>query len=307
MIDSSEIILIKTIADCGSLNKAADVLFLSQPTISKRLSRLEDTLKVTLFHRHNGGMTPTQAASYLIQKGKTIESQLNAMTRHIQLLAQLDSGTLNIGVGPIIEQIFIPTLLKHFSEQTGCIRTRLITGSNQKLTELLLKGEIDLAIGPFVEADVPDELICHLVKQDEIIFVARNEHPVFAQATPYSINQLTEYPSIGPDIPSDIIPNLPSQLLERFPTIACDNYATTKSLVLTSDHITGGPRALFTEEIKRQQLREISGLIGPVWKSYCVLRPETQHIPTVRHFLTVVNEHVCHERPLTILTETPGL
>lgn len=53
MLDSSDITIVATIAELGSISKAADKLNMSQPTLSKGLTRLEQVLAIDLFHRHS--------------------------------------------------------------------------------------------------------------------------------------------------------------------------------------------------------------------------------------------------------------
>lgn len=67
MLDVSDIKLLQKVTELGSINKAADELYMSQPTLSKRISRLEQTLNVKLFFRHSSGMQPTDVTNYLIK------------------------------------------------------------------------------------------------------------------------------------------------------------------------------------------------------------------------------------------------
>lgn len=294
MLESYDIHIIRTISDNGSLNKAADILCMSQSTLSKRLSRLESTLGVSLFYRHNGGMNPTPAAQYMIKQGNDIRDQLSSINRHIQMLGSLNDGELKVGIGPIIEQVLFPELLIQYSEVTNNIRIKLITGSTEQLSQLLQSGEIDVAIGPFVPQDVADNLSYSAVAQDQIVFVARTQHPVFLESEAFSLGSLTKYPSIGPEIPLNVKVNIPDNVLDSVPTITCGNYNTAKSLVMRSDYITGGPQTLFQQEIDSGELRVISGMPKPTWQAYLLLKPESEHIPSVAKFIEVVNNLPSH-------------
>ena len=76
MIDISDIHLVQVVSEVGSMTKAAEQLHISQPTLSKRISRLEQKLKMALFYRDTGGMVPTEAAKLLTQKSHKLTSQL---------------------------------------------------------------------------------------------------------------------------------------------------------------------------------------------------------------------------------------
>ncbi len=65
MVDISDFNMVEAICSTGSLTKAAEALFVSQPTLSKRLARLEDELGAKLFHRAPSGLRPTSIANFL--------------------------------------------------------------------------------------------------------------------------------------------------------------------------------------------------------------------------------------------------
>lgn len=215
MLDVSDIHILNTITETGSINKAAEKLFMSQPTLSKRVTRLEQVLKVELFHRHSTGMKPTEITNYLINNGKQIQSKLDAMCRHVELLSNLEGGTLNIGVSPIIEQLFFPKVLMDFVEDSKNVEITFQVELPDKLQQGVIDGEIDIAIGPFAPSELAHELVVTEVKDDFLIFVVRAGHPVSLLDGTVHTSKLNDYPSIGP--------------------------AMNKPIVMMSDHFTAGP------------------------------------------------------------------
>ncbi|MCG8669401.1 MAG: LysR family transcriptional regulator [Pseudomonadales bacterium] len=294
MLDSSDIKIIQTITENGSISKAAEAFNVTQPTLSKRLARLEHVLNIPLFYRHNGGMKPTPAAEYLIESGEKIQSQLDSMARHVGMLSELNEGSINVGVGPIIEQIYFPKVLLDFTEETSNIKFRMSTETDERLLELLLSGLIDIAIGPFSKEGIPDDVIATPVKSDNIVFVGRKDHPLLdADLSGMPMEVLSRYPSIGPAIPSSFAKTLESLGLDDFgPLITCDSYAVSKSVVSVSDYLTGGPEILFEKEISEGILVEIPINLNLVWTSYCVVKPESMEIPIVKKFLEVFNTYL---------------
>ena len=135
-MDVSEIQLIKTVARLGSLSEASKVLSQSQPTLSRKLSRLEDTLKTKLFHRSPKGLSPTKIADYIIGAAKPLDGHLRSIARYVELATQFEVGHLNIGVGPIIEQIFLPEVLKQFVASTGDVHISIVTEDDSTLLKL---------------------------------------------------------------------------------------------------------------------------------------------------------------------------
>ncbi|MFQ7451764.1 MAG: LysR family transcriptional regulator [Flavonifractor plautii] len=95
----SELIYFVTVAEQGSINKAAEKLFITQPNLSKAISNLENELKVRVFNRTNKGVALTDGGKKLYQYARTILNQMEL----IQGLSQKDRPrTLSIAAYPII-------------------------------------------------------------------------------------------------------------------------------------------------------------------------------------------------------------
>ncbi|MCG8533947.1 MAG: LysR family transcriptional regulator [Pseudomonadales bacterium] len=289
MLESSDVLIVQAISNSGSISKAAELLNMSQPTLSKRLARLEHSLNIALFHRHNGGMKPTKAAQYLIEQGKSVQTQLNAIHRHIEMLANLQTGNLNIGVGPIIEQLYFPKVLLDFAEETHNIKVTLLTESAERLIDHLASGDLDIIIGPLTASELSNELIVTPVKSANLIFVGRAGHPLLETPGPISLDALTHYPSIGPSIPKSFRSRIPEILT---PLITSENYTTSKSVVMFSDYITGGPELLFEKELQEGTLVELPVEINSVWTSFCAVKPESLEIPAVKKFMAVFDRYL---------------
>ncbi|NOJ21365.1 LysR family transcriptional regulator [Vibrio coralliilyticus] len=290
MLDVSDIKLLQKVTELGSINKAADELYMSQPTLSKRISRLEQTLNVKLFFRHSSGMQPTDVTNYLIKNGQLVQAKLDSMCRHVERLASLEGGKLNIGVGPIIEQLYFPKVLLDFVEQTSQVKTLLKTANASELLTMTMDGHLDVAVGPFNIDDLPNELISAPVQGAPIVFVARPEHPLFSDKK-LNWDKLKQYPVIAPDAGNTLKSYHSSQFNSDFVQITCDNYTTSKSLVKTSDFLTAGPRLLFSREIQQQQLAEIPLESNIYWQSSWIARREAVYTPTVNKFIKILESN----------------
>lgn len=295
MLESADIHLVNAITDVGSISKASELLNMSQPTLSKRLARLESALDLSLFHRHNGGMIPSDAAKYIIEQGRGVHSTLRAMERHLSMLSNVEKGSLHIGVGPIIDQIYFPNVLLDFTEESSNIRISLKTDSGQRLLELLQHGSIDVGIGPFRKSDIPDALISYPVQSANIILVCRSGHPLLDEINGNGVVPLTslaKYPSIGPKVPASFKALMPAAIQEYSALITCDNYMASKAVVSCSDYISGGPELLFEKELNQGSLVEIPVNLSMLWSSFCIVRPESLDIPAVKTFLDIFSRYL---------------
>lgn len=292
MLDVSDIYILKTIAETGSINKAAERLFMSQPTLSKRISRLEKVLNVELFHRGSTGMKTTQVTDYLINNGQQIQSQLDAMRRHVQLLSDLEGGELHIGVSPVIEQIYFPKVLLDFVEESKNIKISFRVEKTKTLIEHVANGELDIAIGPFESEAIPTDLNFTQIQSEPIVFVVRQGHPILANGKPAEMSELLQLPGIGPELNASAKTFFENQGLPSEIQITCDNYQIARSVVMTSDYYTAGPRQIFAKELNSGELVDLALPSGPDWQAFYLTRPESVYVPAVKKFIDVLSQYL---------------
>lgn len=288
MFDVSDIKQIRLIAELGSISKAAELLHMSQPTLSKRISRLETQLGIPLFHRSNAGMVATAAAIYIMREGEKLDRQIGAIERHIELMATVQEGVINLGVGPIVEQLYFPEVLLEYSRRFPRIRVTLRTGDARQLRSWLHDGQIDVAAGPFEDELPIADLYAEPLDQDAVILVVRRGHPLDGRKR-LSLKDIQAYPSIGPHLP----PRLTTALglaADFTHSVLCDNYATSKSLVLASDYVTGGPERLFATELAANSLVRLPMAIDMSWSAHFLTRAESIALPAVQQLLKIFKE-----------------
>lgn len=291
MLDVSDIILLKTVAEEGSISKAAEKLHMSQPTLSKKISRLEKVLRVELFHRQSTGMRPTAIASYLIDSGEQLRAKLDTLCRHVELLSNLEGGTLKIGVSPIVEQLLFPKVLLDFVEESNNVEISFKVDLPQKLPGLVLNGEIDIGIGPALPQERSCELVIRKVQSAHIVFVVRAGHPLTQSIGTLPTNELNNFPGIGPGMNKAMSEFLKENDVHLPLNITCDNYQIAKSVVLSSDYFTGGPRELFAKELDCGELVQLDITDEIPWQSYCITRHETEYAPAVKKFIQILQQY----------------
>ncbi|WP_415894741.1 LysR family transcriptional regulator [Neptuniibacter sp. PT34_22] len=291
MLDVSDITLLKTVAEEGSISKAAEKLHMSQPTLSKKIARLEKVLKVELFHRQSTGMNPTAIASYLIESGEQLRAKLDTLCRHVELLSNLEGGTLKIGVSPIVEQLLFPKVLMDFVEESNNVEISFKVDLPQKIPSLVLNGEIDIGIGPALPQERASELVIRKVQSARIVFVVRDGHPLTESNGTLPTNELNNFPGIGPSVNKSMSEFLQENDVYLPFKITCDNYQIAKSIVMTSDYFTGGPRELFIKELDSGELVQLDIAEEIPWQSYCITRQETEYAPAVKKFIQILKQY----------------
>lgn len=294
MIDISDIHMIQVVADVGSINKAAELLNMSQPTLSKKVSRLEQKLNLELFSRGIAGMVPTEAANLLIEEGSHLKDQLRKVERQLELMSYKKGGVVKLGVGPIVEQILLPKVLLDYVDQNYDFKIQVTTMSSEALLKQLRKGAIDLAIGPFVESDIPDDMTSPLYLSEKIIGAVRSGHDLSSKGAALTLDAFTRFKAVTPDIPAHMGHQI-SRLLENTPLepeIVCENYAMAKTIVSNSDYITAGPESLFRTEFTSGELSKLEFPIDVNWNCMCIGRPETLLIPIVKEIVSIFSQYM---------------
>lgn len=291
MIDVSDIRMIKMITELGSINRAAEVLHMSQPTLSKKLSRLEDKIGLALFIRNSSGMVATLAAKRLLIEGQDIESRLINVERQLALMANKIGGKIRIGVGPIVEQLIVPDVLLAFAQKQHHFRIVITTESPSELIQQLSRSQIDIAIGPFNPLQLDEEFTAVLTKSEPLIAIVRAAHPL-AEQTTVSHEHLKRYRFISPTMPKKMCSEMfeLQRSAEIKPHIVCDNYTMAKTIIAKSDYITIGPESLFSREIQEGHLAKIELPTNVLWRCHCLTKPETLSTPAVKEVVSIFSQ-----------------
>mgnify|MGYP001796383402 CR=1 FL=1 len=285
-MDIQDLELIKAVDEEGSISRACQRLNISQPTLSKKLARLEQVLGVQLFERYSKGLVATATARYILRKATPLREQINEIERHIELINQLNVGELRLGVGPIIEQLMLPDVLKAFAESTGDVRMSIVTESEETLLRMLCGSELDVVVGPFQAQDQNSEQILALpMIEDDIIAVVRPEHSLLKRKS-YRLTDLVEYSWVAPKAQGTVQQPNDHPVFSKM-KISSDNYSVLKQLAKNTDVICAGPSAVFRRELADKSLVEVPVSLAVTWASALLVRPETYATPLGKHLVSL--------------------
>ncbi|MBQ4831823.1 LysR family transcriptional regulator [Pseudoalteromonas sp. MMG010] len=164
---------VKAIAQFKHFRKAADACFVSQPTLSGQVKKLEQELGVVLFDRSTKHIT-------LTQQGERLLTQIEVILEQTQILKELAAtsneplqGKLTIGIIPTIAPYLLPALLTSMKAAFSQSQFAFIEMQTKTILTALDNGEIDFAI----LADVPELKNYHTVslyKEDFLVAVSHD-------------------------------------------------------------------------------------------------------------------------------------
>ena len=134
------------VAKAGNISRAAKELYISQPAISKSISRLEESLGVTLFSRSSRGVTLTEEGKILYQHIQAAFEAIDAGEEKVRRMNAMDMGTIHIGVSNTLCKFILIPYLKAFIEKYPHIKIIITCQSSNQTLEMLDSGKIDIGL-----------------------------------------------------------------------------------------------------------------------------------------------------------------
>ena len=129
-----------------NFTKAAESLRIAQPSLSQQISKLEQELGVSLFFRGHGKVTPTPEGIRFLKKAEQIIRLHDELEHEMREQSEGMGHELIIGTTVITGGHVLPPLLQSFGEQYPKVHIQLVEESTEKLTDLTVRGLVDLSI-----------------------------------------------------------------------------------------------------------------------------------------------------------------
>lgn len=169
------------VAEKNSITKAAEVLNISQPALTKSIRQLETKLDVQLFDRVSAGMRLTKFGEILFHHAKVMENEYRHAISRIQEQRDGRSGALRIGAGPVWLVNLLPPIVAELQKQQPGVGISLIGGVIDTLVPELINGELDLIC---VSLDFPNrsEIIKQKLFDIHHVLIADPSHPLASES-----------------------------------------------------------------------------------------------------------------------------
>lgn len=126
--------------------EAAKSCFVSQPTLSMQLQKLEDELDVKLFDRSKQPVIPTEIGAELIEQARKILAEKNVIDEMVSLKKGIVSGELRIGIIPTLAPYLLPLFVQRFTEKYPMVRLVVNELITESIIVQLRAGKIDMGI-----------------------------------------------------------------------------------------------------------------------------------------------------------------
>jgi len=245
------------VARRGSVSRAAEQLYITQPALTARLKALEGELGVELFVRTPRGVKLSDAGRAYLPYA---ERALAIVAEGHQAMAALREGTtgeLLIAAAPAVSTYVLPAVLKSFRSSHPDVRLGVRTGHTEEVLDMVLRGEAHIGIGrPIRHHDV--ELIP--LFDDEMLLVVAARHP-FASRGKVSLAEVAGERLVLFDRTSSYH-ELTSSLFRQAgvvpaSTLELDNVEAAKKMVQQGLGVALLPRMALTQELRARSLRPV--------------------------------------------------
>ena len=162
------------VAHHRSFSRAAEALFLTQPSVTARIQSLERELGERLFERTGRSVTLTDAGRAFMPHAQRALTAVQEGTDAIEAVRHGDVGSIRIGASSSIATYILPEVFAHFRETRPRVHIHLSTGNTEEVIERLLASEIHVAITRLTQHPEIESL--HLFNDDLALVVSPQHH-----------------------------------------------------------------------------------------------------------------------------------
>jgi DNA-binding transcriptional LysR family regulator len=174
-VDLRRLEIFVKVAELGSFSRAAEALFLTQPTVSEHVRALEDSLGVQLLDRLGRGTTPTRAGTLLLGYAQRMLTLAREATQAIEQFQGRVSGELTVGGSTIPGEYVVPELIGAFRGKYPDVRISLLIGSSHQVQTWVEDGRVEIGV---VGAPPASRVLeGRPLMDDELVVVVSAEHP----------------------------------------------------------------------------------------------------------------------------------
>lgn len=188
-----------SVSELGSFSKAAVVLSVAQPVLSRQIRSLEEELGVELLYRNGRGIVVSDAGQIVVDHARSIVGAVQSISADIDTLRSEPSGKISIGMPPTAGSVLTAPLIQRFHEEYPRIKLKVQEGYSGHVLEWLSTGRIDVAI--LYNAPKTSTLLTQPLIEEELLLIGPGRHPDMMLNGPVEGARLAEMPLILPSHP----------------------------------------------------------------------------------------------------------
>ncbi|THB70783.1 MAG: LysR family transcriptional regulator [Gammaproteobacteria bacterium] len=195
-MDHTSLKVFIAVADTRSFSRAAELMFITQPAVSKRIKALEEFLDTRLIDRSGHTALLTAQGAELYKRARIILSEIEDAKKAIDNLSTNIAGTLSMGTSHHIGLHRLPVLLQQYIKSYPDVRPQISFIGSEEVYSDVVQGSLDLGIVTLPPNDTPDIERVSLWN-DPLEFVIGRDH-LLAKKSDVSLEDLVDITAILP-------------------------------------------------------------------------------------------------------------
>ena len=194
----------------NSVGRAAQVLSVSQPAVTKTIRELEEILNKKLFEKDGRGLRVTRYGEVFLRHAG---ASVAALQTGIDSLSRGDAGPpVRIGALPTVSARIMPKVMERFLAEGTESPVKIVTGENHVLLGQLRTGTLDLVVGRLAAPEQMAGLTFEYLYSEQVRFVVRSGHPLLTRDQ-FDFERIRDYTILMPPTGSVIRPYVDRYLL----------------------------------------------------------------------------------------------
>lgn len=200
-MDLKQIEYFLRVAERRSFSRAAEMLDVAQPTLSRQVRLLEQELGQHLLYRNGRGVEPTEAGLRFVEHARALLALAERAREDLRSLRETPAGKVSVGLPPRIARVLTPPLVQAFRREFPGASIAVAEGLSAQVREWLLAGRVDLAL--LYDPAPSPQLACEsLFREDLVLAAAPGARPVLPARV--AVKDLGAYPLVLPSPPNAI-------------------------------------------------------------------------------------------------------
>lgn len=209
--------IIYTIYQEQSFSRAAQKLFIAQPSLSLLVKRLEQQLGVPLFDRSSKPIRLTEAGKEYIAAVESIRQTETAFKNYLQAVSVLEAGVLGIGSNQLLSSLVLPKYIADFSHRYPKIQLSLMDANSTTLQNEITTGRLDIVVDNHI---LPEDIFEQVqLTTEHLLLAVPASFPENEDLLPYRLtyNDIlnSRHMNCGDPVPLTKLKNVPFILMNR--------------------------------------------------------------------------------------------
>lgn len=289
-IDPKQLRYLRAIIEHKTFARAAGVLGVSQPALSRSISELEREIGARLLDRGRHGATATVFGQALAARSNAIDAELRQAQEDVERLKTAKAGQIVIGTTMVPSALVTPRAVASLARERPGLVMKVVEYFEYDLLMAVQLGDVDMMIGPIYKNAPPEGLVEQTLFQSSVAVITRRRHRL-ARRRRLRIADLAGEDWVGAITATSLqryvdmlIANAGISPLRK--TLQSDALPVVKALVAQTDHFALLPPEVVRSEIAAGILHATPlDAVGNVWPHGYRLHAERTQDPSIRAFI----------------------